>query len=122
MLPKPAPSSTLLAASAALSVLACRSPTQPPPDASGRLVYELQLCANCHGESGEGKWLGPPLRELVLHWDANDLAEFFVDPPRRSAADERLRALAERYPRPMEPYAHLSREQRLRLADHVLGL
>lgn len=122
MLQKVGTRSTLLVASLALLALACRSPTPPPPGASGRLIYELQLCANCHGEAGEGRWLGPPLRALVLHWDAGDLAEFFADPAAWSAGDERLSALAERYPRPMAPYAQLSREERLRLADHVLGL
>lgn len=101
---------------------ACASPVQPPPGAAGRTIYELQLCANCHGETGGGRSLGPPLRDLGRFWEAERLAEFLGDPRRFEAGDARLRELAEGHSGTMDPYDNLSLEERLRLARYLLEL
>ena len=41
---------------------ACTLRRDPPPGAGGADIYELQNCANCHGELGGGNSLGPPHR------------------------------------------------------------
>ena len=101
---------------------ACRLPTQPPPGASGAEIYALQLCANCHGEAGEGGSNGPPLADLGAYWNAEDLADFLADPRPWEARDPRLARLAEGYIRPMNPYDNLSLDERLRLAAYLLEL
>lgn len=105
-----------------LVVAACSFRTPPPPGASGEEIYRLQNCANCHGEAGEGKSLGPPLRGLSAHWDRERLARFFADPKPFVAEDARVAELLRKYPAPMSRYDNLDREQRLVLADWVLGL
>jgi cytochrome c553 len=104
-----------------LLAAACQSPTPPPPGASGATIYALQLCANCHGEAGQGTWRGPPLSGLSAHWTRDELAEFFAA-PERWAGSGRLAELAQRFPRPMDSYAALAPDERRRLADWVLCL
>ncbi|MEM7310089.1 MAG: cytochrome c [Planctomycetota bacterium] len=110
----------LVAAGALLG--ACRFPAQPPPGASGAEIYALQLCANCHGEQGEGKTQGPPLRGLSAHWSRDDLADFLAETDAWEERDERLARLAREYSGDMKPYDNLSPAERLRLADYLLAL
>jgi mono/diheme cytochrome c family protein len=115
------------AASAALAVAcwanwACWGPKQPPPGADAELIYELQNCANCHGERGSGARLGPPLGGIEEHWSAPSLAEFLADPESWRARDARLAEQARALGSVMEPYANLSAQERLRLAEWLLAL
>ena len=111
-----------LSAVALVAVLACATPQQPPPGASGAEIYALQLCSNCHGDAGQGNRLGPPLRDLATRWTREELADFFADPDRWEAEDARLGGLADEYSGDMKTYENLSLDERLRLADHVLGM
>ena len=110
----------LLSAGSGVVFLACKSPTPPPPGASGAEIFELQLCANCHKEDGSGGWLGPPLRDLGRHWDREDLARFLAAPSDWNE-DDRLAGLRQSFSSEMSSYDNLSEEERLRLADHLLG-
>ena len=110
----------MLALAAAL--WACASPVQPPPGASGSEIYALQLCANCHGDDGGGKSLGPPLRDLASHWDESTLADFLGDPRGWEERDARLRRLADDHSGTMDPYDNLSVDERRRLARFLLQL
>ena len=109
------------AALAGVTSLSCRLPEQPPPGAPGPVIFEKQLCDRCHGTRGEGTRLGPPFGDLAAKWTREELAEFLGDVERFEASDERIRALAAEYPGNMGSYANLSLEERLRLADHLLG-
>ena len=102
--------------------LACQLPQQPPPGAAGAEIYQLQLCFNCHGPEGLAKRLGPPLENLAEHWTREELADFFGNVERWEEEDERVRRLSEEYDGNMQAYDNLSLEERLRLADYVLGL
>ncbi len=113
-----------LTAAIAVLVLAtgCLFRRDPPPGATGERIYELQLCANCHGDAGEGGSLGPPLRGLDAHWEQGALARFFADPETFVERERRLADLAERYGRRMASYANLDEAERMRLAAFVLEL
>ena len=65
--------------------------------------------------------MGPPLSRAGDHWTREDLAEFISEPSRFVEGDARLRTVAAAYRAPM-PGVTLDLEQRLLLADHVLGL
>jgi mono/diheme cytochrome c family protein len=108
----------LLAAGAALG---CALRRDPPPGASGALIYELQNCANCHGADGAGTPRGPELADLAAHWSRAELARFLAEPGERLERDGRLQALRAAYRGSMSSYDNLSEEQRLLLADHLLG-
>lgn len=124
--PPPHPPSVaprLLAATvAALLAWACRLPQSPPPGATGMRIYELQLCANCHGDDGGGTWRGPALRELGRIWTRDQLVDFLGDVEGWEARDERIRRLSREHRGDMRDYDHLSVDERGRLADWLLGL
>lgn len=105
-----------------LTAAACLGPQQPPPGADAYTIYDLQNCANCHGASGEGTGLGPPLRDLGRWWDRAGLVDFLADPDRWEETDERLGRLAEEYSGNMQTYENLSEAERGRLADWLLEL
>ncbi len=125
--PAPRAAPAALATLAVLAVLAglaaaCAFRRTPPPGASGALIYDYQNCANCHGDAGEGQSLGPPLRDLGRHWTRDALGAFLADPDGHAERDPRLAELEERYAGNMQPYDNLTLEQRLVLADWLLGL
>ena len=110
------------AAFTSLVLSACLSAQQPPPGASGREIYELQLCANCHGEAGEGTSRGPRLVGLAKHWSPPSLVDFLAHTERWEQDEERIRRLAAAYSGDMRGYDNLSRAERTRLAEYLFGL
>ncbi len=88
--------------------------------APGARLFAEKGCVACHGARGEGAFMGPPLRALAQNWKREELSRFFADPSSRAKADERLSALAKRYPAPMTPIV-ASESERLALADWVLA-
>ena len=111
----------LVVASLVLLGTACQTRKDPPAGAGGDLIYELQNCANCHGENGEGNMLGPPLARLSSHWTAEELTEYLADPDAMLAGDERLQGIAKGYSGQMSRYDNLSLEQRRVLAEWLLA-
>ena len=112
----------LLAIGAAPLLAVGCSLRQPPPEgASGPLIYELQNCANCHGEDRAGTARGPALAGLDRNWDRASLAEYLADPRAFAERDPRLDALRESHPGEMSRYDNLTLEQRLVLADWLLA-
>ena len=101
---------------------ACSSRIDPPPGASGEDIYALQNCANCHGERGEGKSLGPPLRDLAASWTVADLGRYLARPEDFIERDPRLRALDAEYTSEMNPYDNLTDDERRVLAEWLLEL
>lgn len=99
---------------------ACSLRRAPPPGASGAEIYDLQNCANCHGDEREGKSLGPSLAGLAQHWTRETLVEYLADPQGFVERDPRLRARSEEYSGKMDPYDNLTLEQRGVLADWLL--
>jgi cytochrome c553 len=102
----------------AIASAACGGPDE---HARARSLYRAQGCATCHGERGEGLPSAPPLRGLAEHWDRERLAAYLRNPRDFVAQDERLAALRARYTIEM-PASALTQEERLVLADFVLGL
>jgi hypothetical protein len=88
----------------------------------GTELYQLHNCGTCHGAAGEGRSLGPPLTGLRAHWKREDLAAFLLDPPSAIAADPRLQAISRSFPSRMLSYRNTTEDERLRLADFLLGL
>ena len=99
----------------------CSTRRQPPPGASGDVIFELQNCANCHGPAREGTRLGPPLAGLTAHWTREPLAEYLADPRAMVAREARLAELDKAWSSDMGPYANLSHGERLVLADWLLA-
>lgn len=99
----------------------CGGRVDPPADAGGAQVYELQNCRNCHGANGEGNALGPPLAKLQANWSRDELVAFLTDPAPVLESNERVRALAKAYPAQMSRYDNLSPEQLGELADWLLA-
>jgi cytochrome c553 len=130
--PDPSSSNALVTLAAACLLAAC-SPEEPGPgsasspggearvDTEGARLYARLACNSCHGPSGAGTSTSPPLLDADRHWTREDLAAYLDDPRTWIQRDERLRALDLRYPIAM-PAASVPLEQRLQLADHVLGL
>ena len=110
------------AAFTSLVLSACLGAKQPPPGASGREIYELQLCANCHGEAGEGTSRGPRLVGLAMHWRPASLVDFLADTDLWEKDDERIGRMAAAYSGDMRGYDNLSAAERTRLAEYLLGL
>jgi len=104
-----------------LLVVACSLRKQPPPGASGEVIYELQNCANCHGPAREGTRLGPALAGLDPSWTRERLAEYLDDPRAMVAREPRLQELDRTWSTDMGRYDNLSQDQRLVLADWLLA-
>ena len=105
-----------------LGLGACIAPTQPPPGATGKEIFELQLCSNCHGKAGIGGSRGPALRGLTDHWTEVSLARFLADVESFERDDTRVRALASAYSGDMRSYANLNEDERIQLARYLLAL
>jgi cytochrome c553 len=92
----PAPSTEGSAGSGAAPASA---PSLPDPDAMARgaAVWEAEGCGLCHGDSGEGGEIAPPLRGLEANWTPEDLAAYLADPVVDPEENPRLAALAEQY-------------------------
>jgi mono/diheme cytochrome c family protein len=103
-----------------LGCLACGEEKTPPGPPSAEKLFVAQNCSMCHAVDGAGGKLGPPLRKLADNWTRERLAEYLSDPKALVEKDPRLKALARNYSMPMPP-VRLDLEQRLRLADYVLG-
>ncbi|MEN8162274.1 MAG: cytochrome c, partial [Myxococcota bacterium] len=115
--------SPAVAALASLALwTACSSRVDPPPGASGEEIYALQNCANCHGERGEGRSLGPPLRELAASWTVADLGRYLARPADFIERDPRLRSLDAEYTAEMNRYDNLTDDERRVLAEWLLTL
>ncbi len=106
---------------ACVLAVACSTRKPPPPGADGATIYRLQNCANCHGERGEGKSLGPALDNLGRNWSQADLAGFFADPKPYLGRDARLEKLRKDYPAAMSRYDNLDESQRSTLAAWLLS-
>lgn len=101
---------------------ACSSRIPPPPGAGGAEIYRLQNCANCHGDSGEGNFLGPALENLKRDWNLPDLVSFLADPGPFLAKNGRLATLRKAYPAAMSRYDNLDENQLGVLARWLLEL
>jgi len=110
----------VLLASTAAGCGGSEEPQERPTDARGRALFTAFGCALCHGPDGAGTGLGPGLRDLGRHWTREELASYFADPQAALASDPRLAELARQYAREM-PAITTPEEQRLEIADHVLG-
>ena len=106
------------AACLASGLVACRQ--APPPGASGKTIYTLQNCANCHGGDERGTARGPALFGLNAYWERTAMAQFFADPKGLASRDSRLSAMIEAYPAEMSTYENLTLSERLVLADYLL--
>ncbi len=91
-----------------------------PPD--GAALFKQQNCVTCHGPDGDGTNLGPTLRGKKVFWTREKLAGYLSDPQSVIRGDERLETQAGKYMLPMVKFVGLTQEQRLALADFVLGL
>jgi hypothetical protein len=106
----------------ALALLsACAVRREPPPGANAETIYDLQLCANCHGARLEGTTRGPALHDLAACWSRVDLVDFLADPERWRERDARLAALEQAFSGEMDSYENLSLAQRGSLADWLLA-
>ncbi len=110
---------TVVVAAVALCSSSCSDDSGAKSSPGARLFAE-KGCVACHGANGEGAFMGPPLRGLAQNWKREELARFFADPLGRTKSDERLAALAKRFPAPMAPIV-ASESERLALADWVLA-
>lgn len=106
----------------ALALLAACDSASGGADLSGDRLFVLHGCNVCHGDGGEGRSLGPPLRGVSEHWERADLAAFLLDPRAAVAERPRLAELDARYPSEMRPYRNTTEDERLRLADFLLSL
>jgi mono/diheme cytochrome c family protein len=91
-----------------------------PPD--GAALFREQNCVQCHAPDATGTNLGPTLHHKKQFWTREKLAAYLADPQAVIETDERLKSQATQYMLPMVKFIGLSLEQRLALADHVLGL
>ena len=116
-------SALFLSLTLGLGLLACGSGDGGSRSASGpgQKLFETLACPTCHKADGRGSSLGPPLRELSMHWTREQLAEYFPDPEAVLRTNERLNAVARVFTMKM-PGVTLPVEQRLVLADYVLEL
>jgi len=114
--------SSILAACAALLLGACSEsqPSSGPPD--GAALFREQNCIQCHAADGSGTNLGPTLHGKRQFWTREKIAIYLADPQAVIKGDARLEAQAGKFMLPMVKFVGLSLEQRLALADHVLGM
>ncbi len=99
---------------------ACMLPRDPPPGASGPMIYEYQNCANCHGEDRRGKTQGPPLTNLAEHWTRANLIQYLADPKSWIDRTPRLRKMRSEYSGEMSSYGNLTYAERKVLAEWLL--
>lgn len=83
----------LLALAAASAGCSGRGAAPATPEAS----YRERTCYRCHGADRSGTEIGPPLRSLREHWDADALVRYIADPAPFRDADPRIRELVDRY-------------------------
>lgn len=112
---------TALVAALALPLTACRGSSSPAEaEISGRVLYATNGCGACHGQEGKGdgpiaKTLKPPPR------DFRDGAAF-----KNGVAPAAIaKTIAEGLTRDggqMQSYAHLTENERIRLAEYVISL
>jgi mono/diheme cytochrome c family protein len=88
----------------------------------GEKLYRAMACMQCHGATGNGGSLAPPLASLADNWDRDALAEYLLDPLTVVERTPRLKALKNRYGTQMPAITALTDEQRLTLADYALAL
>jgi len=89
---------------------------------TGAELYRARACHTCHGGSGEGRSIGPPLVGLAEHWTVEDLAAYLAEPRSFVERSERLQAVDEQYRTNMQSFRHLDLEERTLIARWVLGL
>ena len=111
----------VLALLAGGAVLACSGGSADGGDRRGKKLYAAMGCLACHGATGAGGALAPPLEDLGQHWTRERIAVYLSDPSGWVEKDERLKALKQRYSLQM-PALTIAEEDRLVLADHVLEL
>ena len=87
----------------------------------GKKLFIAELCASCHGFERQGSWMGPPLRNLDENWERHNLAEFIRTPSKFTGRDERIKKLSKQFRTQMAPNKRLSEDERLILADWLLG-
>ena len=109
-----------LAGILALALLSCGGGSDGGERPRGERLYAT-LCVSCHGTTGAGGALAPPLEDLDAHWTRAQLAEYLSNPRAWVERDERLQALKARYSLEM-PAVSSPEQDRLLLADHVLAL
>jgi mono/diheme cytochrome c family protein len=105
----------------ALAIAACGGSDKPSGPPTGESLFATQSCVTCHRKDGGGNNFGPSLRGTAEHWTREKMAAYLADPQSVVAKDTRLMALSRNYNMQM-PSVRLSEEQRLMLADYVLGL
>jgi len=112
-------SSALALALALLSLAGCSSGTEEAGGgAAAAKLFRQQACGQCHGATGKGSSLGPPLSGLAGRWSVDELAAYLAD-PRGYDGDNFVRSQGN-YPAPMSTYSHLSLEERRSLAGWLL--
>ncbi|MBK7641974.1 MAG: cytochrome c [Planctomycetes bacterium] len=110
----------LVLAGVVLGACSKAAPSAGPVD--GAALFREQNCVQCHGPDGSGSNLAPTLHGKQGLWTRETLAEYIANSPAYAAHDERLKEQATHYSLPMTSYPGLSLEQRLALADLVLGM
>ena len=104
-----------------LASAACGGSGKPSGPPTGASLFATQSCVTCHRKDGGGNNFGPSLRGAAEYWTREGIAAYLADPQAVVAKDVRLMALSRNYNMQMPP-VRLSEEQRLMLADYVLGL
>ena len=111
----------LLLTLAGLFGCACGDAKPPAGPADGAALFREQNCIQCHGPDGAGTNLGPTLHGKKQHWTREKLATYLANPQSVIQGDKRLEEQETHFMIKMVPFANLTLEQRLALADHVLG-
>ena len=110
-----------LALAAALAACSPAASPNEPGSQRGSELYATMGCLACHGASGAGGSMAPPLTELEQHWDRAGLAAYLENPRAHIEKDARLAALKQRYGTEM-PALTLPEADRLAVADYLLAL
>jgi mono/diheme cytochrome c family protein len=88
----------------------------PPPD--GRAVFLTVGCARCHGNTGAGESLGPPLEDLSTKFTIKQMNAFLDNPIAYAEKDERLSKWRDEYFTPM-PKLQMNDPQRDALVAYL---
>ncbi len=88
--------------------------------ARGRLVWEAEECAACHGDDGRGTVIGPSLEQVKNQWNADELVRFLQDPGPYLASNARLAELTTRFDVDMPGVQNASQEQTSDLAAFLM--